>query len=620
MRAISNRRIFITAIIVIFIILLLSYYLLSQAPVRFDNAILDAFFRLRGPAQPGADIVLVAPDAGTSRVLQHKQRRSDFGIAVDHLTAAGVDLIAIDYLFTLPDPDPDQDQALSKAMEESANVILVSDVSDRNRSVPHSLFRDQEIAEGFLNIIRDPDGVVRKIPSPFGSVQEDGSISLDFPLALQIALARLYPEGNIESDLTDPRLLKLGELHIPYAGNTEEGFYINYIGPAGTFKTIPLHDVINSKFKQSDVAGKIVLIGSMNPLEHDTYPVPFHARREVLAKGVEVIGQNSMYGVEIHANALHTVLNRRFLSPVPKKLLALSLGVLILLSAWIAIGLKRDAFAVAALNLVLLALLSFISYRLFLNGVIVHASPFALSIFLIALTGLIARQVEEASQKRYITRLFGQYVAANVVKELIRNRDLLQLGGRKERLTIFFSDVRGFTAMSEKMTPEQVSALLNEYFTRMTRIVFKHGGTLDKFMGDCIMAFFGNPLPLQDHARRAVSMSLEMREEMKALKEKWTSEGKASSFEIGIGINTGEVVVGNLGSDDFFDYTVIGDVVNLANRIESIAKPGQIIISAETFDEVRDYFEVAKLPPVTVKGKSQPVEIYEVLSARPASV
>ena len=168
--------------------------------------------------------------------------------------------------------------------------------------------------------------------------------------------------------------------------------------------------------------------------------------------------------------------------------------------------------------------------------------------------------------------------------------------------------------MSEKLPPEDVCVLLNEYFSRMTRIVFKHGGTLDKFIGDALMAFFGNPIYFEDHARRAVAMALDMKADMLELKNKWAAEGKENSFDIGMGINTGEVIVGNLGSADFFDYTVIGDEVNLACRLESVAARSQILISESTYKEVKDLFEIRALEPVMVKGKSHPVQVYEVLS------
>jgi adenylate cyclase len=247
---------------------------------------------------------------------------------------------------------------------------------------------------------------------------------------------------------------------------------------------------------------------------------------------------------------------------------------------------------------------------------VVAGAPLYLCVGLIGAAGLIGRQAEESTQKRYIMQLFGRYVSPTVVQELIRNRDLVRLGGRKERLTVFFSDIRGFTSMSEKMPPEEVSALLNDYFSRMTRIVFAHGGTLDKFMGDAVMAFFGNPLYFPGHAKEAVAMALDMKEEMERLLKEREAAGQEASFGIGMGINTGEVVVGNLGSNEFVDYTVIGDDVNLACRLESVAGKGQILISASTYEEIKNDFEVVRLEPVTVKGKSRPVDVYEVLRRR----
>jgi adenylate cyclase len=177
---------------------------------------------------------------------------------------------------------------------------------------------------------------------------------------------------------------------------------------------------------------------------------------------------------------------------------------------------------------------------------------------------------------------------------------------------VFFSDVRGFTSMSEKMEPQEVQQLLSEYFTEMTSILFKYGGTLDKFMGDAVMAFFGNPEPQPDHAMRAVMMALEMQEAVNTLNQKWLTEGRRT-IGVGMGINTGDVTVGNLGSKDFLDYTVIGDTVNLACRLEQNAKAGDIIITQATYDEVKQAVEAEPMEPIKVKGKSEPIPIYRVV-------
>lgn len=624
--AISNRKILFAAAATIAVVLCLSYYFLcTDALRRFDQQMLDAHFNLRGRIDPGGDIVIVALDDASARALNRRAsgwQRADFAKAVRILSEAGADLIAIDYLFILPNTaQPQQDQEFRKAMEDSANVILAAKSQDRDVSVPYAAFREQEVGEGFINVYPDLDGIVRTAGAPKWSVTGN-QLQIDaLSFSLSVALSRLYPEGIETPDFSDSRFAKFADLRIPWAGlRTTDFFYINYTGPADNFPRLPIRNVIGEKFDPKVVRGKIVLIGNMNVAEHDYFAVPMRLTEE--QKKMRTIAGwpsqtiQSMFGVEIHANAIHTLLHRRFLAPMRIAYAAVLLGIVAIILTWLALVMRGNAFLAVGVSAILLAALAFGSYRAFLAGTVIPAAPIYFAGIAITLTGLASRQLQEAAERRHVTSLFGRYVAPNVVKELIENRDLMQLGGRKQRLTIFFSDVRGFTSMSEKLPPEEVCVLLNEYFSRMTRIVFKHGGTLDKFIGDALMAFFGNPIYFEDHAHRAVAMALEMKAEMVELKNKWAAEGKENSFDIGMGINTGDVVVGNLGSADFFDYTVIGDEVNLACRLESVAARSQILISESTCKEVKDSFEIKMLEPVMVKGKSHPVQIYEVLSRK----
>ncbi len=626
MLAITNKRILTVTIAVILIILLLSYYLfLKGAFLSADNFILTRHFNFRGPVDPGKDIIIVALDTESAKAMGRKSaewKRTDYAQAIRNLAEAGSDIIAIDILFALPSPnDPLQDEALRSALEDAANVILVSETSEQNRRVPLEIFRQQEIGEGFLNLFPDEDGVMRTAPPPFARTTPEGDLILDFPFALQIALARLYPEGDFKVDLKDSRWMKVGDLRIPYPQRRgTDGFYINYAGPSGHFPKIAFHKILKKDFVPDQVKGKIVLIGNMNPLAQDYYPVPMKRKpRQIKSmKNVQTIEAHqmqSMYGVEIHANAIHTILNKRFIAPFPKRWVMILLGIFSFLAAAVMLGLKRNAFLATGVCVLLALAFCFFQYLRFQSGEYIQGSAILLSIFSIAAAGLAGRQAEEAAEKRRIEQLFGRYVAPNVVQELIRNRNLVRFSGKKERLTVFFSDIRGFTTMSEQMEPEKVSELLNEYFSRMTKLVFKHGGTLDKFMGDCVMAFFGNPIPFPDHAKRAVEMALEMIHEIEALKKEWADRGKPHSLDVGIGISTGDVIVGNLGSAEFFDYTVVGDIVNLASRLQSNAQRGQILISASTYEEVKEFVKADPMEPLTVKGKSQPVEVFVVRHA-----
>jgi class 3 adenylate cyclase len=214
-------------------------------------------------------------------------------------------------------------------------------------------------------------------------------------------------------------------------------------------------------------------------------------------------------------------------------------------------------------------------------------------------------------EKEVIKGAFSKYVTKSVVDRILQHQDGLKLGGEKKEVTVFFSDIRGFTPMSEVLSAEEVVHLLNEYFTAMTAIIFKYEGTLDKFMGDAIMAVYGAPIDMDDHAERAVLAAIEMSEKMKELQAKWRSEGKRE-VNIGIGINTGEVVVGNIGSHERMEYTAIGDNVNLTQRLESVAEKGQILISSATYEKVKHKVSARALDPIKVKGKTDKVLAYAV--------
>ena len=231
------------------------------------------------------------------------------------------------------------------------------------------------------------------------------------------------------------------------------------------------------------------------------------------------------------------------------------------------------------------------------------------------LTDAFNNMAKSLREKEVIKGAFSKYVTKSVVDRILQHQDGLKLGGEKKVITIFFSDIRGFTPMSEVLSAEEVVHLLNEYFTAMTSIIFKYEGTLDKFMGDAIMAVYGAPIDMPDHAERAVLSALEMSAKMKELQAKWKMEGKRE-VNIGIGINTGEAVVGNIGPNERMEYTAIGDNVNLTQRLESVAEKGQILISAATYERVKNKVNAVMLDPIKVKGKTEKVIAYSVESLK----
>ncbi|MGH7317665.1 MAG: adenylate/guanylate cyclase domain-containing protein [Candidatus Rokuibacteriota bacterium] len=232
------------------------------------------------------------------------------------------------------------------------------------------------------------------------------------------------------------------------------------------------------------------------------------------------------------------------------------------------------------------------------------------------LTDSFNRMARSLREKEMIKRAFTRYVAREVVEEILKDPENLVLSGERRQVTVLFCDVRGFTPLSERLSPEEVVLLLNDFYTLMIETTFKYDGTLDKFLGDAVMAVFGAPLAHPDHSARAIRTALAMQEGVTGLNERRMRDGK-EPIAVGIGVSAGEAVAGTVGTEDRMEYTVIGDSVNLAARLESNAKPGQILISHSTYERVRDLVEARPLGRIRVKGKEEEVEVYEVQRLAP---
>jgi adenylate cyclase len=251
--------------------------------------------------------------------------------------------------------------------------------------------------------------------------------------------------------------------------------------------------------------------------------------------------------------------------------------------------------------------------QMFARGVWTPAVTPLVAVALAFVGDLAWQYFVEGREKRQVKKLFSRFVAKDVYDQLMADPSRAALGGARRTMTVLFSDVRGFTSLSEKGEPEDVVRQLNEYFSRMVQVLFEHRGTLDKFVGDMVMALFGAPLDDPDHAEHAVQTALAMSSALDDLNRQWASEGRAQ-LDIGIGINTGEMVAGNIGSEAIMSYTVIGDAVNLGARLESLNKDysSRVIISEATRAVLKGRYDIRPLGEVTVKGKSRPVAIFEV--------
>jgi len=320
-------------------------------------------------------------------------------------------------------------------------------------------------------------------------------------------------------------------------------------------------------------------------------------------------------GVEVHAAAVQNILDGKFMSR-PTFAGAIEVGLMLLFALFLGIALQRVnvpggiavTFALVGAYWLVNALV------LFRHGYWFWTVFPTLQIFFTWAGITVVGYLTEGRDKRRIASQFGKYVAPEYVKKLIENPEVIGMPGEERELTVLFSDIRGFTTMSERLAPEELTRFLNEYLTPMTYVLQRHGGTLDKYMGDAIMAFFGAPTPFEDHALQGTQTALEMLQELDRLKLKWRSEGKPE-IDIGIGLNTGKMRVGDMGSEAMRNYTVLGDNVNLGSRLEGLNKEygTNTIASEATFRGAGNKVFGRELDFVAVKGKREPVRIFEVM-------
>lgn len=586
---------------------------------RLELASLDWRFQLRGVRPMTVKAAVVAIDdeslngwAGDDSKPHYMPERwvwpRDFHAqVVRNLKEAGAKLIAFDVVFSESSKrDPHQDEVFAQAVKEAGNVVMAE------RHVPKAggAIKTETLIPGLLAAALDKghigathteDGELRELlPLYYDS---SGGLDPDKP-NLDLAVLRQLLYGKAVRPEVDLKHLKihLGDRDIPI--NSNGMVEINYAAPPQTeVLTFPYHAVYYKEMDMSVFKDRVVYIGSTSEILHDNHSTPF------------ATGDVKMPGVEAHIHMLDTMLSQQYLHRLPRWL-----GLLISLLLGILISVVTQRVN-AKWGFVVMLLVA----GIYGGGSIAAFSlarwilPLALPLVVVAaaFAGLAAyRAYSEETRARTTRQMFSKYVSRQIVDEIMRDPDAVgQLGGEMKEVTILFSDVRGFTSMSEKLSAQEVVTVLNEYLTAMVDIVIANNGTLDKYVGDAIMAVWGSPLADPQHKQNGMRTAVQMMEVLKELQAKWATEGKPH-IDIGIGLNTGQVVAGNMGHPEYkMDYTVIGDDVNLAARMESANKEmkSHVLITGSTLDGCEDMVDVIHHPPIKVKGKEKPIEVYEVI-------
>ncbi len=598
-----------------------------------EEKLYDYRFKIRGVVKPSENIVIAAIDEKSlGRLGRWPWGRDKQAELVEKLNEEGAEIIVFDIL---PFEQEKNDPVLGQAIRQAGNVIIpIVFEFDRASSLPKSEYLtksafvsivhperfqqyspittervlvpvpeilQETMALGHINMFPDHDGTLR------WEAMAVGCQGFLFP-SIDLQASAIYlgiPWKRVILNATEE--IKLGDKRtIPTDRYGRSLIY--YYGPWQTFKYLSISDILEGRIKPGELRGKIVLIGATAAGIYDLRVTPF---------------SEVMPGVEKHASVISAIIENRFLKKVSFPMDLILLLVSGFLFSFIVTRFKSmGATFTAGL---FLAFILGLDYFLFVHqGLWVRVAYPSINILLVFISAMTYNYAFEERAARKIRAMFSNYATERVVNELIANPEMARLGGERREMTVLFSDVVGFTSFSEKHTPEEVVAILNEYLGAMTDVIFRWDGTLDKFVGDEIVAFWGAPMRQENHAELATRCALHMVKRLEELQQKWQAEGKPL-LDAGIGLNTGEVVVGNVGAEGKkMDYTVIGDHVNLGARVESLTRRFQahLLITEFTLEKIRGpvrahsigHLSLKGKERVQVKGKEKMVGIYEVHS------
>ena len=538
-------------------------------------------------------------------------KRSDIAKLTTLIKKLGAEVIALDMLMDFPN-GYGEDPILAEALESAGNTIVVAQLEfdgDGNfQGVNHPTETLKVATEsGYTNhtLIGNKMSRVRFFPEEI----EESNV---WPFAIKT----LAMYKGVEPKLEDGQLI-IGDISVPLDHFNDLWVDLPALPPNAMFlaKDTPagisageilfdLQDIPDDEWDEETeelqdlIAGKIVLVGDTSEVSHDIFTSP--------------IGE--VYGIEFLADTIYTLMNNAPIRPAGDFTEILVFAVLFIAFVLVTMIPKYEN----ALFFLIIAL--YVAFGFYMY--VYHGIAFSMSYSLIACfltTGIINLYLfmMERKQKGFIKGAFSQYLSPTVIDQIVENPDMLQLGGEKREMTPFFSDIQGFSTISEGLTPEELVQLLNEYLTAMCDIVSSYHGTIDKFEGDAIIAFWGAPLELPDHATIACHAAIDMQKKNEEMRKTLREQNRPMLYTR-IGMSSGPVVVGNMGSADRMDYTMMGDVVNLAARLEGVNKFYQTftMISQSTYDLAKDDIDTRQLDVIRVVGKKEPISVYEVLERK----
>ncbi|MDQ7814439.1 MAG: adenylate/guanylate cyclase domain-containing protein [Patescibacteria group bacterium] len=561
---------------------------LSGIFASWDNRLSDLLYL---PHQVDPKIYIISiDDSSLTQIGRWPWPRSVHAELIDRLKEAGARVIAYDVNFPEPSDETD-DQALAESVKAAGNVVLPIELQFLISRGQVTYAPEKAVsaipqigaaaaASGHVNSPPDTDNIFRRTSLVVRG--PDGKIVPSFETQILDVIGKL-------SLSKEARVDSLGRMMVSFAGAP---------GNAYRQQTISAVDVLRGTRDLTPLNGSIVFVGATAYDLHDNLLVP-------TSFGLP------MPGVEVHANILDTLLNRRWISEFPSSAQAavlVLLGFLVGFLVW-KLRAKWNLPLTVLLWIIVLVASLILFDRGWIYGILWPTVVMLLSYAAVTLE----RKISAEREKKHLKQAFSQYVSSAVVDSILADPSRLKLGGERKRMSVLFSDICGFTSISEGLSPEKLVELLNKYLNRMTEIVFEERGVLDKYIGDAVMAFWNAPLEQPHHAEQAVRTALKMQRVLDKMNE--DKDFGDVEIRIGVGINTGDMVVGNVGGDMRFDYTVIGDNVNLGSRLEALTRQYKVgVITTEaTRQELGEHILCRRLDKVAVKGKKEPVVIYEAM-------